>query len=285
MYNKSNEDQRSNLFEVTRAENSDDDDIPSLNLILKIHLDYETKKQYQLFLIAKDNGGLKSVKRLVINVLDENDNSPVCEKSLFIESIYENEIVKNFLQIRASDLDSGLNGQLQYSIDASNTELVQSLFEIDTSLGWLSLKQALDYEKKPLYDLIIKVNDSNFNSSFTTYCTCRVNLIDVNDNPARVKVIKYLNESIQLGYYSLNTMMSSDDDMLTEETARNQIEFYENNKPDLVLALIRVFDSDSLSNYRFSINSVSNNPNEDVSMFEIRMSDRFVYTNNIFCSI
>ena len=200
----------------------------------------------------------------------------MCEKSLFIESIYENEIAKRFLQIRATDLDSGLNGQLEYSIDGSNGELVQSLFEIDANLGWLSLRQSLDYEKKPLYDLIIKVNDMNYNSSFTTYCTCRVNLIDVNDNPARVKVIKYLNESMQHGYYSLNTMISTDDEMLMEESARNQIEFYENNKPDLVLALIRVFDYDSLSNYKFTINSASNNPNEDVSMFEIRMSDRFV---------
>ena len=57
--------------------------------------------------------------------------------------------------------------------------------------------------------------------------------------------------------------------------ARNQIEFYENNKPDLVLALIRVFDSDTLSNYKFEIHAAANNnPNEDVSMFEIRMSDR-----------
>jgi hypothetical protein len=247
-------------------------------------LDYETRKQYELFLIAKDNGGLKAVKRLVINVLDENDNSPVCEKSLFIESIHENEIVKNFLQIRASDIDSGLNGLLQYSIDASNTDLMHSLFEIDAKLGWLSLKQALDYERKSIYDIIIKVNDSNYNNSFTTYCTCRINLLDVNDNAARVKIIKYLNESTQLGYYSLNTMISfaSEEEGFSDEAtgARNQIEFYENNKPDLVLALIRVFDSDTLSNYKFEIHSANKNPNEDVSMFEIRMSDRLI--KNLF---
>ena len=54
---------------------------------------------------------------------------------------------------------------------------------------------------------------------------------------------------------------------------KNQIEFYENNKPELVLALIRVFDHDTLSNYKFTIHSAAN-LNEDMSMFEIRMSDR-----------
>ena len=198
--------ERSNLFEVTRSEVAESRD---LNLILKIHLDYETKKQYELYLIAKDNGGRKAVKRLVIHVIDENDNSPVCDKSLFIESVYENEVVKNFLQIRASDLDSGLNAQLQYSIDVSNTDLVHSSFEIDPYLGWLSLKLPLDYEKKPFFDLILKVNDSNQNNSFTTYCSARVNLLDLNDNPAKIKIIKYLNESVQAGFYSLNTMSDS----------------------------------------------------------------------------
>lgn len=94
----------------------------------------------------------------------------------------------------------------------------------------------------------------------------RINVIDLNDNPAKMKVIKYLNESVQRGYYSINTMsdenMSDEDEeqmgldnneefSLRKNTIRNQIEFYENNQNDLVLALIRVFDYDTMSNYRF----------------------------------
>ena len=278
--------QRSNLFEVAKV----DPDSNDLYIVLKIHLDYESIKQYEFYLIAKDNGNanqLKNSKRLIVNVMDENDNSPLCEKSLFIESVKENKIFKNSLQIRATDLDSGVNGKLQYSIEPSLTGFHSDLFHIDKYTGWLSIKQPLDYEKKPYYDLIIKVNDSNANNSFTAFCSSRINVVDLNDNPAKMKIIKYLNESIQRGYYSLNTM--SDDSISNEARneldsfyqfeinlsyeLKNQIEFYENNQPDLVLALIRVFDYDTISNYKFSIQSATNSQ-EDTSMFEIRMSDR-----------
>jgi hypothetical protein len=274
--------QLSNLFEVSTL----DTESKNLNLVLKTHLDYETSKTYEVFLIAKDNGPsinvLKSSKRLIVNVLDENDNSPVCEKSLFIENVNENKAHKYFLQIRANDLDSGMNALLQYSIMPDNKEENGQLFEIEKYTGWLSIKQPLDYEKKSHYELMIKVNDSNAINSFSTYCSARINVIDLNDNPAKMKIIKYLNESVQKGYYALNTMSA---DMANEHESseqvdsklrnelNNQIELYENNQADLVLALIRVFDSDTLSNYKFLIQS-STQSQEDISMFRIRMSDR-----------
>jgi hypothetical protein len=56
---------------------------------------------------------------------------------------------------------------------------------------------------------------------------------------------------------------------------RNQIEFYENNQPDLVLALIRVFDRDTLSNYKFVIETLTANTyQEETSMFEMRVADK-----------
>jgi hypothetical protein len=262
--------------------------------VLKTHLDYETRKLYELYLIARDNGyprPLKTWRKIIINILDENDNSPMCEKSLFIGSIRENQVSRDFLEIRAFDSDSGINGQLQYSILSSglNTsplkhELNEQLFEIDRFTGWLSVKKTLDYEKKSLYELKIKVNDSNLKNSFSTYCIARINVIDMNDNPAKMKIIKYLNESVQKGYYSLNTMSESIGTQAEETSLAffdasftrnpNQIEFYENNEPYLVLALIRVFDYDAtISNYKFQIQSVANSP-EDTSMFEIRASDR-----------
>lgn len=54
---------------------------------------------------------------------------------------------------------------------------------------------------------------------------------------------------------------------------RNQIELYENNQPLTVLALLRVFDFDTLSNYKFSIQSAISSQ-EDISMFQIRTTDK-----------
>lgn len=161
---------RSNLFEVSQTNPESKD----LNLILKSHLDYESQRHFELYLIAKDNGSphsYKVSKKLIINVLDENDNSPICDKSLYIESIKENKIERDFLQIRASDLDSGYNARLLFSIvsEAKNTSKIENLFEIDKMTGWLSLKQPLDYEKKQFYDLKIQVIDSGLKNSFRTF--------------------------------------------------------------------------------------------------------------------
>lgn len=124
------------------------------------------------------------------------------------------------------------------------------------------------------------MDDLSTRSNFTTYCSARINIQDVNDNPAKLKVIKFLNESVQAGFYSLNSMSeasSSESNDDGEESAysysTNQIEVAENNSPHTVLALIRVFDHDSISNYRFSIQSATNS-HEDTTMFEMRFADR-----------
>lgn len=133
---------------------------------------------------------------------------------------------------------------------------------------------------KTYYELIIRIDDMSVHNNFTTYCSARVNVLDVNDNPAMLKVIKYLNESVQAGFYSLNSMSDASPTTVTSgafETAysysRNQIEVVENNSLHTVLALIRVFDRDSISNYRFAIQSATNS-HEDTTMFEIRFSDK-----------
>jgi hypothetical protein len=193
---------RSSLFEIStqfNTENSKD-----LILVLKSHLDYEVRKRYVLYLVAKDNGDLDNMvlkvsKRVIVNVLDFNDNSPICEKSLFIESVKENRVMRDFMHIRASDADSGPNAKLHFSILPNlnnfnarrkmikanrfanifeDAEDENEIFDINKDTGWLSLKKPLDYEKKSFYELIVKVNDSGYTNSFTILCNARINVIE-----------------------------------------------------------------------------------------------------------
>jgi hypothetical protein len=146
---------QTNLFEVSITNESTFE----LNLILKTNLDFEICQKYEFYLIARDNGKaemLQSSKRLVINILDENDHKPICENSLFIASVNENMIEKNILRIVASDADQGLNSKLEYFL--IDDQKIQDLFEIEKSSGWISLKLPLDYEKKSFYDFKIKGN-------------------------------------------------------------------------------------------------------------------------------
>lgn len=100
--------------------------------------------------------------------------------------------------------------------------------------------------------------------------------MDVNDNVAKLKIVKFLNESVQTGFYSFNSFWDSSSEIfmdLSNSYSQNQIEIFENSPSTAVLALIRVFDRDSLSNYRFSIQSATKS-HEDTTMFQIRSSDR-----------
>jgi hypothetical protein len=320
--------QRSNLFDVSILAGGSTN-TRDLNLILKTHLDYEKVKSYELFLIAKDNGlpiSYKNSKRLLINVIDENDHSPVCEKSLFVAYVHENKLVRNFLQIKATDADTDLNAKLTYWIFSDgplmltndsiyNDQVINSsmsksssigsgstIFHIDHHTGSLSLATHLDYEKQTTYELIIKVIDSGLRKKRSTYCAARVNVLDVNDNRAKMKVIKYLNESVQRDYYVINTM--SNEDSLEAMTTHlvstqpqlsyvyesfksiaydvrsvydeqpNEIEVYENNNSNIVVALIRVIDKDSIGNYKFLIESATTSSQEDINLFEVRQSDK-----------
>ncbi|CAF0761769.1 unnamed protein product [Brachionus calyciflorus] len=225
--NKTSGEDRSSLFEVYKLGQN------SLKLVLKSHLDYELIQKYELYLIAKDNGQpqLYNYKKLIINILDENDNKPICEKSLFIESVKENLRVKNLIQIKAIDLD--LTSELHYELE----EEFREYFQID-NFGWLSVIKELDYELNQYYNLKVQVYDIGLKNNYTTFCSVRINIIDQNDNQAKFKLINFHN----------NTSNKND----------NLLQIYENYN-NLKLALIKVFDKDTLSDYKFQLESNDNN--------------------------
>lgn len=260
----------SNLFDIQM--NSDNNNKNGLSLVLKTHLDYELTKSHNVYLIAEDNGkpvSLRTVKKLVINVLDDNDNSPKCGENIFLASVSENELVDNFLQIKATDIDgAGANSELRYAI-MSRELMDANTFSIDQYTGWLSLKEALDYERKSSYDLLVEVMDGG-DRVRRTRCTARVNVLDANDNAAKVKIIEYLDESVGKGFYSFNARSASFSASGGGASGGEleQIRMYENNAPGMVLALIKVFDRDEISEYRFSILPAVYGTH-NVSMFKI----------------
>ena len=144
-----------------------------------------------------------------------------------------------------------------------------SFFDIDQETGWISLKEPLDYEKKAFHDLNIEVRDSGAKKTLKARCAARVNVLDLNDNPAKIKIIEYLDESRGEGYYSFNTMSSTNNEM-----EFSKIKIYENNEPGIVLARLKVFDSDEVSNYKFSISPLVYGT-DNINIFKIQ--PRFVF--------
>ncbi|XP_055958238.1 protocadherin gamma-A2-like, partial [Patella vulgata] len=97
-------------------------------------LDYDTPPQiYNLTLKAEDSGGLFDTMWLSITLTDENDEYPVFTQNTYNAAINEDVTVGTpVAQIVANDADSGVNGQVTYSIVSGDG---QTSFEINPATG------------------------------------------------------------------------------------------------------------------------------------------------------
>ncbi|XP_053574662.1 protocadherin Fat 2 [Bombina bombina] len=104
-------------------------------------LDRETKEEHILEVMVSDNGAppLQSMSRVVIQVLDMNDNAPTFPQKLFTVQLPELEASSGpspIYRLIALDRDKGINGQVKYSI----TEPPGDTFIINPITGIISSK-------------------------------------------------------------------------------------------------------------------------------------------------
>lgn len=153
-----------------------------LRLTILSDIDYEKFKKYELILVAQDNGGLKASIKLIINIIDINDNAPQCLSNLYQVSIRENTLERDILQILTYDADSGMNGQVEYTIRDN------PYFIIDKSTGWLSVIKSFDYEIQHDYQFKVRLNDKGIDMEKIAFCNVKINIIDENDNQAKLAI-------------------------------------------------------------------------------------------------
>ncbi|XP_041951658.1 protocadherin Fat 1a isoform X4 [Alosa sapidissima] len=165
-------------------------DRESGSLKLEKSLDHETTKWYQLTLQAQSENEVGEVVSSVdinIQVKDVNDNQP-----LFEANPYEAVVVENLpsgtsvIQVKATDLDSGTNGQVVYSLDSTQESAeIAELFAVNSETGWVTTLKELDREKKSKYIVAILATDRGEKVQLVASTKVEVMVADVNDNPPR----------------------------------------------------------------------------------------------------
>ncbi|XP_045768746.1 protein dachsous [Maniola jurtina] len=137
-------------------------------------LDYDIGRTKQkLIIVACDQGTPCLCNAVYINVeiLDENDNTPTFPVSEYFETIGENERVgTSVFTARATDLDRGKYGKLNYSIVPLSTNYNRNddswkMFQIDPVSGLVNTNAVFDYEQKNKYEFSIKASDLGGKSS------------------------------------------------------------------------------------------------------------------------
>ncbi|XP_061450651.1 neural-cadherin-like [Rhineura floridana] len=151
---------------------------------LKKTLDYEQIHERWFNLTIKvEDLAFSSTAFCLIEVEDRNDHSPVfssqfVQLSPFFESI---PVGTTIITVAAMDEDSGLNGNIEYSIQLDSDPARQ--FAIDQD-GHVTVAKALDREVTQEYSLIIQASDQGLPSQ-TGSVTILIDLLDVNDNGPR----------------------------------------------------------------------------------------------------
>ncbi|XP_052005725.1 protocadherin beta-16-like [Xyrauchen texanus] len=162
-------DRMSELFHI--------DEKGDVTLVGKI--DYELAKHYQIDIEATDNGGLSDSCKIILDVIDVNDNAPVIGVMSKSVSIAEDSPQSTVIAIiSVNDPDSDSNGQVQCRVN-ENIPFTIKL----TSNGFYSLviDSDLDRERESEYNISVTCADEGV-PSLSSSVTLSLQISDVNDN-------------------------------------------------------------------------------------------------------
>ncbi|XP_053092857.1 protocadherin beta-13 isoform X14 [Pangasianodon hypophthalmus] len=162
-------------------------------LILQKQLDREAAQNIKLLLTAVDGGkpSKSGTMEIIINVLDINDNAPVFTEDAYTVMLQENApIGTTVIQLNATDLDDGSNGEIVYSISNNVNKKLRELFEISPITGEITVKGVLDFEVKDKYEIDIQASDKGLVPMMSDK-TVTIKIVDVNDNAPEIEVTSF----------------------------------------------------------------------------------------------
>ncbi|XP_041121028.1 protocadherin-7-like isoform X3 [Polyodon spathula] len=180
---------RSSVFELQVADTTDGEKQPQL--IIKGALDREQSDSYELTLRVRDGGEPSRSSQAILRVLisDVNDNSPRFDKSIYEADLAENSSPGTpILQLKATDADVGVNGQIEYVFGAA-TESVRRLLRLDENSGWLSVLHRIDREEVSQLRFTVMARDRG-QPPKNDKATVVLNIKDENDNVPVIDIRK-----------------------------------------------------------------------------------------------
>ena len=156
-------------------------------------LDFERVQTYLLEITAVDTPAGQDVARtatvqIPVEILDENDNNPIFNPATYQADVVENAIgPQTLVTLSSTDLDSGSNGLVRYSISPPNS--LSSLFAVNSTTGVVTLVTgaSLDYEGSPgfEFEILATASDQGIPPRMAT-TTLTISILDVNDHSPQI---------------------------------------------------------------------------------------------------
>uniref|UniRef100_A0A8C8FMA8 Cadherin domain-containing protein n=1 Tax=Oncorhynchus tshawytscha TaxID=74940 RepID=A0A8C8FMA8_ONCTS len=251
-------------------------------------LDFEISNgHYALIVTATDQCPIHALRltsstTVLVNVLDVNDVTPTFTKPYEGPfEITEGQLGPRVWTLKAIDLDSGLNGKVEYSITAGDP---QNEFVVSPVEGELRVRRdvELDRETTPFYNITVMAKDLG-KPPRISMVVVGVQVLDINDNDPMLLNLPH-NTSVREGasiHTSVTTVQARDMDsgrnaLLTYNiTAGNHDgAFYINDTTGMV-QVNRPLDRERVGEYRLTITVKDNPENPRIAR---RDSDMLVIT-------
>ncbi|XP_065499841.1 protocadherin beta-15-like [Caloenas nicobarica] len=142
-------------------------------------LDFEDAENHELLVQARDGGGLSAICKVLVEVVDVNDNAPEVVVSSFSSPLPENTLPGTVVALfTVRDRDSGANGKISCALE---DQMFFSLRPAYKNYYELVTVSTLDREETAQYILSVTAADAG-SPSLTTTQTFTVDISDVNDN-------------------------------------------------------------------------------------------------------
>ncbi|XP_008336037.2 protocadherin-10-like, partial [Cynoglossus semilaevis] len=122
------------------------------SVVTKGFLDREQVPQYEIIIKATDRGEppLSTVKPLIVQLSDVNDNSPHFEQNpLYLYLLESNVPGANIFAVSATDNDMNENAVISYRIirGGNENDVTTSFLNINSDNGQISAQKSFDFEK------------------------------------------------------------------------------------------------------------------------------------------
>ncbi|XP_046717029.1 protocadherin beta-16-like isoform X2 [Silurus meridionalis] len=143
-------------------------------------IDYEDEKNYEIRIQAKDGPGLVSSAKIIIDIIDVNDNEPRIILKLLNDPVPENSAAGTEVAIiNVQDKDSGDNGHvncfIQKNVPFKLNPSIKNYYTLVTT-------SMLDREKETEFNITITATDGGSPHLLSTI-TIHLSVSDINDNP------------------------------------------------------------------------------------------------------
>ncbi|XP_068596715.1 protocadherin gamma-A2-like [Brachionichthys hirsutus] len=227
------------------------------------NIDFEDSRNYEINLLASDEGGLTHSCKLIVDVTDINDNKPeiniMSKSNVISEDAKLNTVVT---MINIEDKDSGENGDVKcyisenipFTLKASTNDFYSLITDSD-----------LDRERSSEYNITVSCSDEGV-PSLSSSVTLTLQISDVNDNAPvfeRSAYEAYIVENNTPGL-SIFTVKAGDADWkqnarvsyILEDSSVNGVpvsSFVSVSADSGVIHAVRSFDYEQIKDFHFRV--------------------------------